>query len=158
METAYKITPEGPKRWPPEPITDSGGGPLVLDDLTDVTTPSPSVGDILQFDGSEWVNEQPSVVANLISINDLSDVDSPTPSADDLLIFNGVNYENIDSFGLILGIASNLELDDLNNVDCGSPNNNDIVFFNSLSNNWDCLLYTSPSPRDQRGSRMPSSA
>ena len=24
--------------------------------------------------------------------------------------------------------------------------------------NGDCLLYTSPSPRDQRGSRMPSSA
>ena len=24
--------------------------------------------------------------------------------------------------------------------------------------NCDCLLYTSPSPRDQRGSRMPSSA
>ena len=24
--------------------------------------------------------------------------------------------------------------------------------------NWSCLLYTSPSPRDQRGSRMPSSA
>ena len=23
---------------------------------------------------------------------------------------------------------------------------------------WTCLLYTSPSPRDQRGSRMPSSA
>ena len=26
------------------------------------------------------------------------------------------------------------------------------------SNPYDCLLYTSPSPRDQRGSRMPSSA
>ena len=25
-------------------------------------------------------------------------------------------------------------------------------------NGYDCLLYTSPSPRDQRGSRMPSSA
>ena len=24
--------------------------------------------------------------------------------------------------------------------------------------NWDCLLYTSPSPRDKRQSRMPSSA
>ena len=24
--------------------------------------------------------------------------------------------------------------------------------------NYTCLLYTSPSPRDQRGSRMPSSA
>ena len=27
-----------------------------------------------------------------------------------------------------------------------------------LRPNWPCLLYTSPSPRDQRGSRMPSSA
>ena len=26
------------------------------------------------------------------------------------------------------------------------------------SDNYTCLLYTSPSPRDQRGSRMPSSA
>ena len=26
------------------------------------------------------------------------------------------------------------------------------------NNPWTCLLYTSPSPRDQRGSRMPSSA
>ena len=28
----------------------------------------------------------------------------------------------------------------------------------NLTSNTDCLLYTSPSPRDQRGSRMPSSA
>ena len=28
----------------------------------------------------------------------------------------------------------------------------------SRANSWTCLLYTSPSPRDQRGSRMPSSA
>ena len=27
-----------------------------------------------------------------------------------------------------------------------------------LTGNGNCLLYTSPSPRDQRGSRMPSSA
>ena len=29
---------------------------------------------------------------------------------------------------------------------------------NALPNLSNCLLYTSPSPRDQRGSRMPSSA
>ena len=29
---------------------------------------------------------------------------------------------------------------------------------NEWMDNWNCLLYTSPSPRDQRGSRMPSSA
>ena len=28
----------------------------------------------------------------------------------------------------------------------------------NITNNYTCLLYTSPSPRDQRGSRMPSSA
>ena len=28
----------------------------------------------------------------------------------------------------------------------------------ALTHSNDCLLYTSPSPRDQRGSRMPSSA
>ena len=29
---------------------------------------------------------------------------------------------------------------------------------NASASHYDCLLYTSPSPRDQRGSRMPSSA
>ena len=31
-------------------------------------------------------------------------------------------------------------------------------FASDLNQIKDCLLYTSPSPRDQRGSRMPSSA
>ena len=46
-------------------------------------------------------------------------------------------------------------------------NENAFVYFDQIKNNEDyahlvkpyyCLLYTSPSPRDQRGSRMPSSA
>ena len=38
----------------------------------------------------------------------------------------------------------------------GSPN----IFLDKRNFKWYgiCLLYTSPSPRDQRGSRMPSSA
>ena len=35
---------------------------------------------------------------------------------------------------------------------------NDDQMLSSLAPNLICLLYTSPSPRDQRGSRMPSSA
>ena len=37
--------------------------------------------------------------------------------------------------------------------------NSHLTFFEMIGR-WDlnCLLYTSPSPRDQRGSRMPSSA
>ena len=37
--------------------------------------------------------------------------------------------------------------------------NREFITFKDLSPNiYNCLLYTSPSPRDQRGSRMPSSA
>ena len=34
----------------------------------------------------------------------------------------------------------------------------DLVEYRRLDRAMACLLYTSPSPRDQRGSRMPSSA
>ena len=34
----------------------------------------------------------------------------------------------------------------------------DQSFWSEMDDLWTCLLYTSPSPRDQRGSRMPSSA
>ena len=34
----------------------------------------------------------------------------------------------------------------------------DLIQQDDADNPWVCLLYTSPSPRDQRGSRMPSSA
>ena len=40
-----------------------------------------------------------------------------------------------------------------------TPAEGDTVSFDiEVTNNGTCLLYTSPSPRDQRGSRMPSSA
>ena len=32
------------------------------------------------------------------------------------------------------------------------------IYTNEIDDKKTCLLYTSPSPRDQRGSRMPSSA
>ena len=34
----------------------------------------------------------------------------------------------------------------------------DVTEIDVAPNLWDCLLYTSPSPRDKRQSRMPSSA
>ena len=34
----------------------------------------------------------------------------------------------------------------------------DLMLLDEPTNHLDCLLYTSPSPRDQRGARMPSSA
>ena len=41
----------------------------------------------------------------------------------------------------------------------GSPTDPEVLRkFMESDDGKDCLLYTSPSPRDQRGSRMPSSA
>ena len=40
----------------------------------------------------------------------------------------------------------------------GSTGSGKTTIINVLARFYDCLLYTSPSPRDQRGSRMPSSA
>ena len=42
----------------------------------------------------------------------------------------------------------------------GSPERSANVRFNQMNVEyyWSCLLYTSPSPRDKRQSRMPSSA
>ena len=58
-----------------------------------------------------------------------------------------------------------LELEDGDFLDLDwakSGNNRLVVLTHGLEGNSDrhyvCLLYTSPSPRDQRGSRMPSSA
>ena len=41
---------------------------------------------------------------------------------------------------------------------CGGDFKIDEIIKNLNQKLKDCLLYTSPSPRDQRGSRMPSSA
>ena len=44
------------------------------------------------------------------------------------------------------------------NKDGTNAANVTISFHNGSTDYYLCLLYTSPSPRDQRGSRMPSSA
>ena len=40
----------------------------------------------------------------------------------------------------------------------GIDSKNNLVIFHRSGQNWTCLLYTSPSPRDGLLSRMPSSA
>ena len=59
------------------------------------------------------------------------------------------------SAAAVFDISSN-ESSPLASGGCCSTVNSDLKNLENQFN--DCLLYTSPSPRDQRGSRMPSSA
>lgn len=51
-----------PGGYPPAPIPPSGCAPLTLDNLCDVTTPSPDDGDVLTYDSGtgEWIPAPPS--------------------------------------------------------------------------------------------------
>lgn len=51
-----------------------GGSTSYLDDLLDVTAPTPSNGDILRFNGSEWVNAPLSVTVNPAATNALGGI------------------------------------------------------------------------------------
>lgn len=73
---------------------------LALDDLTDVNAPSPTSGQFLQWNGSEWV---PSTVAPggvtsvngdigpavILNLGDLNNVIAPSPSVNQILQWNG---------------------------------------------------------------------
>ena len=72
--------------------------------------------------------------------------ESILPSIDDVI--SEAKLVNVNKFGLI-----SAELEDFSKIASLVKRYPD-----DLAPTYGCLLYTSPSPRDQRGSRMPSSA
>ena len=69
--------------------------------------------------------------------------------ADDRLYVNGASGSCGQYFAVELNATGVVT-----NSDCGGRTPN----YDTIDVSYTCLLYTSPSPRDQRGSRMPSSA
>ena len=67
-----------------------------------------------------------------------------------------VNYTEKE-ISLIYQKVKNYPWDSVKDLD-GWEHGTNKKYLKELCNYWTCLLYTSPSPRDQRGSRMPSSA
>lgn len=91
-------------------LTLGGGGTLLkrevntipigdLDEIDTTTTP-PSIGQVLKWNGTNWIPDDDSAVAfdcsdlNTCSIDNLSDVDTTTsaPSTDDVLQWDGANW------------------------------------------------------------------
>lgn len=63
-----------------------------LDNLSDVIITSPANGDIVSFDGTNWINQTP--VAPATNLDGLSDVVITSPANGQALSFNGTNWIN----------------------------------------------------------------
>lgn len=63
-----------------------------LDNLSDVVITAPSSGQIVSFNGTNWINQTP--VAGDTNLNGLTDVVITTPTNGQTLSFNGTNWIN----------------------------------------------------------------
>ena len=84
---------------------DVGVGASVLGDLTDVDTAGATTGQVLEYDGADWVAATPSAGGAVDSVNgetgvviiDLDNIEgvvAPSPATGDVLVFNGLSWVN----------------------------------------------------------------
>lgn len=70
-------------------IAGGGGGPVAaLDDLTDVTVTGPVAGQILFYNGTDWVNSS-------LLLDNLADAQITAPAAGHILQHDGSNFVNV---------------------------------------------------------------
>ena len=93
---SIEITPtEGTGEVKIDVAIDASGVVINLDDLDDVTVPSPDAGDVLAYDGAEWVSAAaPPADISGSSINQLNDVDAAGANDGDMLIWQTDNWTN----------------------------------------------------------------
>ena len=99
-------------------------------------------------DAPTLLSELAANIDNLLSVSE--NISSVVTNASNIASVN-TNAANIANINTTAGSIGNV-----NNVGGSIANVNTTA--GSIANVNTCLLYTSPSPRDQRGSRMPSSA
>jgi hypothetical protein len=90
-----------------------------IDDLTDVAITTPVVGQVLKYDGANWINDTDlNTGTGSLAIDDLTDVAITTPSAGQVLKYDGANW--INDTDLNTGTGS-LAIDDLTDVAITTP-------------------------------------
>jgi len=68
------------------------GTPGALDDLTDVTVPTPANNDYLTFNGSDWVNQAVLPGGGASYLDELLDVHAPAPEINDQIYWDGFKW------------------------------------------------------------------
>lgn len=81
---------------PQTPSFGSGGegGATTLNGLTDVVISGAQTGQVLKYNGTQWINAADSTEAGTVNIHDLGDVDISAPAAGQVLTYNGTQWQN----------------------------------------------------------------
>lgn len=95
--------------------------------MSDVSLSSPSSGQILRYNGTDWVNATPT---EWLNIADLLDVTITTPVSGNVLQYNGSVWVNVDPSTL------SIALDNLSDVTLSSPAEGNILYYDATSSLW----------------------
>ena len=107
------------------------GGSQAINDLTDVDTSGITIGQVLQYDGSNFVPFTITDQVGATILDELGDVDTTTtaPTSGDALVFDGTNFVPQAVSG---GGAS--AIDDLSDVDTTGATTNNVLKYDG--SNW----------------------
>ncbi|MDB4526306.1 hypothetical protein N9180_01820, partial [Akkermansiaceae bacterium] len=115
-------------------LTNLPSSSLALDDLTDVTITSASTGEVLRYDGSEWVDAQ-------LAYSDLSGTPTlatvATTGAYSDLSGTPTNVSTFTNDAGYLTDISAENIGDLADVDLTGLADGEILIYNSTSGNWE---------------------
>ena len=104
-------------------------GELSIDNLQDVAITSASNGQVLKFNGQQWVNATDSTGTTISSIDDINDVTITSATNGQVLKFNGTSWVNAaDSTGTTIS-----SIDDINDVAITSASEGQVLKYNGSS-------------------------
>ena len=128
--------------------------PTDLDDLSDVTTTTPTSGEALVWDGTKWTNGTPT-----LGLDDLNDVTITTPTDGEILVYNDGVWENQANPASTANFAPDYD-------DTQTYNTNDKVIYQGLlyicnddnvTGTWDATKWDAFTVADVSGDSIPMS-
>ena len=153
-------------------LAGGGGGASTLDGLTDVSTSGVSSGQVLKYNGSSWAPAADlnsggggggGATVQRFKLNYNSDGEL-TPATNLSSLITSVTIDSAVGCEITVNFDSSINYPPASIMSYGYDYDNNNYLMSSANpgamslKHIACLLYTSPSPRDPIGSRMPSSA
>lgn len=123
-------------------LADVPDGVEKLDDLSDVSVPAPTSGQILKYNGASWVAGNPAAAdISGSELNDLGDVNAPSPGVDQHLAWNGTSWVPVDPPDEFSGSYNDLTdkpvipdaLNDLSDVNADAPTADQVLQWNGAA-------------------------